>query len=198
MKSEECLCELHTAEEQKEQIRKVFQMWHKRLLRSSAAHYMAATRFKQRETWLTLFNICAAIAVLFLSSNNLLQEYLTFSLGTNIGILLPLVSLLVVLSSAVQYIQQYSARVSEHKLAGNEFSNLRRKIERYWVKDSIHPEAIHALNRMYNSIAKYPPLVPEDIWSKSLEMKREECKEIATDFFALEGYVEFNQDKDLL
>jgi hypothetical protein len=105
-------------------------------------------------------------------------------------ILVPLLSLLVVLSSAIQYIMQYSRRAYEHKQAGNEFSNLRRKIERYWSKGSIHIEAIHSLNRSYNSAVRNPPLVPKSIWAASLKIKMDEIEKINR------FYYNFDDDDD--
>lgn len=150
-----------------ERVCRVFRMWNKRLLRTSAAHYMTAERYARRETYLSIANIGFAITVLFLTSSKVIY-------GVDFSKAVPIFSLLVVISSAIQYILQYSHRSGVHKQAGNEFSNLRRKLERYWTKEQVHPEAIHALNRTYNQIAKIPPLVPKDIWDTSLRIKQSE------------------------
>lgn len=184
--------------DQKRAITKMFRMWSKRLLRSAAAHYMAAERFEARDTLLTRINMVSAIAVLFFSTNQKIAAYLIeFFLWIfqfegveytgKISLLVPLFSLFVVLSSAWQYIAQYSKKAMEHKQAANEFSNLRRKIERYWTKDKIHLEAIHSLNRSYNATVKNPPIVPRGIWKKALKSKKEEIDQINRFFYNFEG-----------
>ncbi len=166
-------------EDQHRKVTKVFRMWNKRLLRSAAAHYMAAELYEARETFLSVTNIIFAITVLFLSASQHL-------LGMDFTTVVPVFSLIVVLLSAYQYIQQYASKASIHKQAGNEFSNLRRKMERYWTKDKLHPEAIHSLNRSYNFIAKSPPLVPKKIWEKSLQYKLNEIEGINRFLFLLD------------
>jgi hypothetical protein len=194
--------QLRDDKDQKRIITKLFRMWSKRLLRSAAAHYMAAEKYESRDLFLTQFNIIAAISVLFFSSNQIVAQrifefiYSSFSTDNldyeSYQMVVPFLSLLVVLSSAIQYIMQYSRRAYEHKQAGNEFSNLRRKIERYWSKGSIHIEAVHSLNRSYNSAVRNPPLIPKSIWADSLKIKMEEIEKINR------FYYNFDADEDLL
>lgn len=182
-------------------VTKLFRMWSKRLLRSSAAHYAAAEKFEAIDARLTKFNMLFAIAVLLVSNNpkiaiiaiavlsyplSLIME-ISSTPEESMPLVVPIISLLVVLSSAIQYIMQYSKKAMDHKQAGNEFSNLRRKIERYWTKGEVHQEAIHSLNRAYNAIVKNPPLVPRKIWLHSLDMKKEEIELINKFFYCFDG-----------
>lgn len=164
-------------------VLQVFRMWNKRLLRSAAAHYMAAERHEFREMLLSLFNIIAAITVLFFSAAKDILEKLSNILGIDLDPIVPVLSLVVVSLSATQYIQQNAAKAAMHKAAGNEFSNLRRKLERYWTKESVHSEALHAFNRTYNQIVKSTPLVPKALWVKSLKIKQTECENINSYYF---------------
>ncbi len=59
----------------------------------------------------------------------------------------------------------------QHKLAANEFSNLKRKIERYLSIDDITNSLIHNINRDYNFISKHYPLVSRYMWTKALKSR---------------------------
>lgn len=110
------------------------------------------------------------------------NENSTWSFESLAQACLPGVALLVVLSSAYQYISQFSNKAARHKQSAVEFANLRRKIERYSVQTTIHPEAVHALNRTYNSVAKHHPLVPDKIWDNSKKKASDEL-EVLLEFF---------------
>lgn len=176
---------INSDETRKDRVAKVFRMWNKRLLRSAAAHYMAAELYETRETKLSVANIILAITVLFLSASKVIFD---FDFTSSV----PVFSLFVVLLSAYQYLRQYSSKASTHKQAGNEFANLRRKLERYWTKNELHPEAIHSINRAYNYIAKTPPLVPKKIWDDSLKIKLDEIEGINKYLFVLDGEADSN------
>ena len=173
-------------DELKRRSKELFRLWAKRLLISSYAHYLAAERCEIREKWLLIINISTAILVLFFNANRAVLETLSQVIGmdeTAIGLVVSLLSVLVVLSSAAQYILQYGTSAALHKLAGSEFSNLRRKIECYWTKGNLHPEAIHNLNRAYNMVNKTTPLVPPGIWPRAVVAKEKEVAEVEEAFF---------------
>ncbi|WP_152612899.1 SLATT domain-containing protein [Tateyamaria sp. ANG-S1] len=169
-----------------ETTRELFCMWNERLLIAAAAHYSAANYCEASEKTLSIFNISFAISVLFFSSNGAyVGSFMSlFGLSSDYSpLLVSTLSLLVVLSSAAQYILQFGNRAALHKQAGNEFSNLRRKIERYWSKNNIHPEAVHSLNRTYNMITKSPPLVGSWTWKKAKRDKIAEADLIKESFY---------------
>ncbi len=175
-----------SAEEYRERVRKLFCMWNARQLVASYGHYLAASQCDGRERRLSIVNISAAILVLFLAANTKLLDLIASAFSfpeANAPVIVSVFSVFVVLSSASQYILQYASRSALHKQAGNEFSNLRRKIERYWSRGNIHPEAVHSLNRSYNMISKAPPLVPPKLWDQAKRDKRPEIDEINKFFF---------------
>ncbi|MEM9432938.1 MAG: SLATT domain-containing protein [Pseudomonadota bacterium] len=181
----------------RERVRKLFCMWNHRMMVASYGHYLAASSCERRERLLSIANIAAAILVLFLSANTNLTGLVSKALGWPVGsaaIAVSTVSLVVVMSSAAQYILQFGSRAALHKNAGNEFSNLRRKIERYWSRNNLHPEAIHALNRSYNMISKAPPLVPPKLWLWAQQEKRDEILRIETTYFVSPDLVEDPND----
>ncbi len=181
-------------------VRRLFCLWNSRLLISAYAHYLEANRCEKWEKRLSIFNISAAILVLFLSSNDALRsaamsyiqnpsEQLQLADSTKAvslkidAVMVSILSFFVVLSSAAQYILQYAYHSGVHKNAGNEFSNLRRKVERYWSRGNFHPEAIHSLNRSYNMLSKAPPLVTPKLWKNAKDVKKDEIAELERNFF---------------
>jgi len=190
---------LHGKVDQRRIVAELFSMWNARLLRSSAAHYMTAASYERLDSIFTLFNIIASICVLFFASSAWIIDGIVsyiqdkdkvqdiWTAGRKFSeYAVPLCSLGAVISAAVQYVLQLSRKATEHKMAGNEFSNLRRKIERYWAKGHVHLEAIHALNRSYNAIVKNPPLVPKRFWISSYHMKLEEIQAVNQAYFGVE------------
>ncbi|SLN43324.1 SLATT domain-containing protein [Pseudooctadecabacter jejudonensis] len=196
------LLQLNTEEASAERTLELLRIWSQRLLRGSVAHFNASMKYERREKLLSVFNIFAAIIVLFFSASPEFQSMFTHSLAPDGSITrdaqsawtltsvadacLPFVALSVVLSSTYQYISQYPNRAARHKQAAIEFANLRRKIERYSVRIAIHPEAVHALNRTYNSIAKHHPLVPNGLWKYAEKKAEPELKQIL-EFFENRG-----------
>ncbi len=164
--------------EAKAKIELLFSYWNERLLRGSTAHFLEAMKYEYWEYVISVINIVFAISVLFLSA---MGGNLKFPVFTDF--VLPIASLFVVLISAFQYISQFGQKASQHKLAAVEYANLRRKLERYWTKKELHPEAIHSLTRSYNGIAKYPPLISEKQWNKVADMKKDRIKQINAQFF---------------
>lgn len=207
---------LHEHADSRETAQKLFAMWHARLLRSASAHYTFAERCEFRERILTTLNLVAAILVLFLATSPVLPALIdgipgqVDASGINIKndfapdtqsarriaivpFIVPILSLAVVLFTALQYMLQNSQRAFAHKTAGNEFSNLRRKLERYWGKPDIHVEAIHNINRAHNAITKSAPIVPKKHWQISIEKTAKEIEFVSEHYFghkiALEGVI---------
>ena len=186
---------LNSREGSARRTEQLFQMWNERLLRGSTAHFMASLRYEKLERILSIVNISLAITVLFMSSSQkfISNSNITLSdLEVGSQVLsyeriisegLPFVSLGVVLLSAFQYISQFADRSSSHKQAAVEYANLRRKLERYWSKPDLNPEAIHSLARSYNQVAKFPPIIPKGIWKRALAMKKNEIATMNAKYF---------------
>jgi hypothetical protein len=133
--------------------------WQVRAYNAATAHYRASETYEFRNKALTIVNIISAITVLFAVNNKLIASNSNFTEE----IILAVASLFTVLSTAVQFLLRYEERSIQHKLAANEFSNLKRKIERYVSMNEISNMLIHNLNRDYNFISKHYPLVSQSI-----------------------------------
>jgi hypothetical protein len=140
--------------------------WKDRAFYAATAHYRASEKYEFRNKLLTLINIISAITVLFAANNKLLATNSSFA-----QLVLAVASLFTVLSTAVQYLLRYEERAMQHKLAANEFSNLKRKIERYLSINDISNSLIHNLNRDYNFISKHYPLVSQYMWKRALKWR---------------------------
>lgn len=191
------LIRINDPEGSSEKIEVVFQMWNERLLRGSTAHFLSSLHYSKYENWLSIANISLAITVLFFSASQkfvsadsaaagaaLEADQNTLFSAEIMAIALPYLSLGVVLLSAFQYISQFASKSSQHRQAAVEYANLRRKLERYWTKEKLHPEAIHSLARTYNQVAKYPPLISGRIWKKAEKIKAKEIAEINERYFS--------------
>lgn len=150
----------------------LFMAWKLRLFYTASAHYRAAERYESSGRKLTVVNMLAAIAVLFLSNNHGLLDGMLGGLGSP-GKLVAIAGLITVLTSAFQYVMRFEERSSSHRAAGGEFSNIRRKIERYLTVDQIDNDLIHTINRDYNFVTKSAPIVSQGIWRKAQGNKDE-------------------------
>ena len=141
--------------------------WKDRAFYAATAHYGASEAYQFRNKLLTLLNIVSAITVLFAANNKLFVA----PTSSTQSIVLAVASLFTVLSTAIQYLLRYEERAIQHKLAANEFSNFKRKVERYLSMDEISNSLIHNLNRDYNFISKHYPLVSRLMWRGALERR---------------------------
>jgi hypothetical protein len=130
-------------------------------------------------------HIIFAIAVLFFANSRLLD---TFILDAHAGFIISIAGLGTMLTAALQYINRYEERAAQHKLAGSEYSILKRQIERCLANGISSDELEERLKLDYDLLAKHCPLVEHKFWKgvvKAVEphKKREEA------FFAI-----FEQD----
>lgn len=138
--------------------------WKDRAFYAATAHYLASERYELRNKILTLVNMSSAITVLFVANHRLFASYNSLIEE----IILATASLLTVLLSASQYLLKYDERANQHKLAANDFSTLKRKIERYLTIDDLSNSLLHNLNRHYDFIGRTYPLVSHYMWRKAL------------------------------
>ncbi|HEY2070035.1 MAG TPA: hypothetical protein VGG48_10815 [Rhizomicrobium sp.] len=146
-------------------LEELLTLWGLRCARCSDAFYAAATRYKRIDTALTILNVVASISVLSLSIG-----WSTYSkmLLTNPGdgkLPIAVASIVVVISSVLQYVLGCGALSIRYKEVGVEYASLRRKIE---ILTAIPPQMseLEALRVKYHEIATIAPLVPRGIWSK--------------------------------
>lgn len=157
------------------------------------AHYQQAIIFHKRNLTLTIINAVASISVLFLANTGWIKNYFEFNpnLGKNISdnafissqvlevlmtiiahitlldynVLTSITALAVVFTTICQFILRWSERTIQHRYAGNEFSNLLRKAERYKGYKHVNMSTVHNLNRDYNHVTKSYPLVSTKVWN---------------------------------
>jgi hypothetical protein len=146
--------------------------WKDRAFYAALAHYSSSESYELRNKILTITNMISAICVLFAANNKLITGNASFVDDVVVAV----ASLFTVLSTAVQFLLRYEERSTQHKLAANEFSNLKRKIERYLSINEISNSLIHNINRDYNFISKNYPLVSHYIWKKALRRRTEISK----------------------
>jgi len=151
------------------------ELWMVRCHKAARAHYMQATQHRDRNTWLTLVNAIAAIAVLFAANSSWFKNMLTINVLNSDGVLsrtevlfdalTSLLALMVVLTTILQFIKRWGERSEQHRFAGAEFSNLQKKCERYSLVENLNMAMVHNLNRDYNHVTKSYPLVSKEIWA---------------------------------
>ena len=146
--------------------KKVLLLWMFRAHRAASAHYDQAIKYRDRNTYLIVFNAIYSIGLLF---------WVTWLSGRtpnlNIGgwklegnLITGVVSVLLVVLGVLQFILRYSERQGAHREAGQEFSNLQRKIERYSLYVRHNMGQIHNISREYNHITRSYPLVSRSTW----------------------------------
>lgn len=131
--------------------------WHDRSTRANLAHYFQSEECRRVNTALTIFNLLAAISVLFIANNSNFEQSSS---------LLSFASLAVVLSTALQYVLKLEERSYDHKTAGNEFTAIKRKIEVTLANDAIEESHLREIESDHNHVAKNHHLVRHATWRK--------------------------------
>ena len=170
--------------------KKLLILWTLRSHRAASAHYHQSGRYRRTNTIWTCINAIYSIFLLFwvtrLSSLVDSQEsrsaeidaanvQLT-SISTNAFIaprdlLTGFLGAFLVVLGVVQFILRFPERQGSHREAGQEFSNLQRKIERYSLHTHYNMGMIHNLSREYNHITKSYPLVDKSVWNNGSRKK---------------------------
>lgn len=148
--------------------------WRCRAIRASHGQYLAADLLARNGTILTCINILTAIAVLFLTNNRFfaLASDTTSVNGdwswlSNEG-LAALAGLFVVLSTALQYILRLDEKSKDSKRAGNDFTELKRRIETLLVNGTdINASTIAELELLHTHTSRYHAIVPRKIWRRA-------------------------------
>jgi|GEM_PF-4768739 len=159
-------------------------MWRARLARTADSHYRASDILQKKDKFLTIFNVVSAISVLFFANSETAVDFIVELFvengndTNNSKLVVSLAGLLTVISSALQYVSENKELSYRHKNAANEFSNLKRKIERYIVSNELNTFHLHGINREYSAIGKGCPAVPRKIWfsgrTKSVKIVEED------------------------
>ena len=141
--------------------------WRQRAIRATVGHYYASSFYRVFSTFFTCFNLLAAIAVLFLTNNRVILEHLKVDYSLALDWWIAGSSLIVVLTTALQYVLQLDQRSKDHKSAGNEFTHIKRTIETHLIAERISEYGLREISLLHNHASKNYPLVPNLLWKIS-------------------------------
>ena len=143
--------------------------WRRRAIRASNAHYRSSNNCRHWSNLLTCFNIGSAIAVLFFSNNKFFgngdgdfDQQLIF-LG-NSDLYTAIASLLVVLTTALQYVLKLEMKSKDAKSAGNDFTNIKREIELLLADESVPIMNAQSIQISHTHASRNHDLVPAKSW----------------------------------
>ena len=147
--------------------------WQNRAIRASLAHYFQAQEYRTWHSLLTAFNLLSSISVLFLVNNKVfINEPLTPG-----DIWLSVAGLAVVLSTTLQYVFKLDEKIFNHKVAGNEFTAIKRKIEIMLTNKDINDNDLKRIETDHNHTSKNHHLVRKSIWGKISDREAEALEE---------------------
>jgi len=152
-------------------------LWYLRCLRSTDAHYKTAMVHKEFDRWLTITNVISSIGVLCASLGKTLFESVVNGHDLAVTIFLAVASVVVVISSILQYVLNGGALSTSHHEAGIRYSALKRKIEVMLTRDCTDDDAIEVMNHL-NDAAEASVLVPRKTWRKDDEKRKAVIREI--------------------
>ncbi len=167
-----------TKKSDKENIHVLMTVWHARATESANAHYFAADWFRKRKIRWTIANIISAIGVLFFANFNYFIT-LKFPGFTNsvfsqiMDLIIGLAGMAIVITTVVQYFYRFSETENSHKFCANEYSNVKRKIERLKMSKAIDEEAAHRMSNTLNWLSKTSPLISRELFKKSRDKDSE-------------------------
>lgn len=122
---------------------------------------------------MTCFNIISAIAVLFFSNNRFFgnggQADETIGLLGNSDLYTAIAGLLVVLTTALQYVLKLETKTKDAKSAGNDFTNIKREIELLLSENLISLEKARSIQISHTHASRNHELVPRRIWQAASE-----------------------------
>ncbi len=150
-------------ENEDERLKELVPLWLCRAEIASNAHYFASNRYLRLHYYLTLSNIISAIFTLVLASSSFFETVLS-----QVGLYaIAFFSATVVATSAAQYILDFRHTSNRHKFSVNEYSNIKRKIERLIASDELSIDSVHRISSTLNWIAKSSLHVRRKLWLKS-------------------------------
>lgn len=146
----------------------VMNVYFQRALYYSRAQYRSAQIVEDTNTRLTVFLISSSILTVLLNSaswSHTTNELLTAARD--------LFGVVTVALAAIQYALNFSEKAAYHKLAGTEYSNVRRDIEimmnRLKSGNSVTEREWQRLGDQYGLITKLAPMVNQKVWKKLVE-----------------------------
>jgi hypothetical protein len=163
----------------------LLKIWHVRCHRATVAHYYCTNHFGKRDAILTIVNVVAAIALLWLGVEAP-NKTLPF-LGANIP-LIGVFGVVSVISSVLQYILDYKSLHFEHKRVATEYAALDRRLEKAIAEEATEVDDIR---RELDRVAETAPSIPSRIWKlHNKEELQEQIRQLQDRLMALGGPIE--------
>lgn len=131
--------------------------WHSRATRASLAHYFQAESCARVHFWLSIFNLLAAISVLYLANAATASGDVNY---------VSIAGLFVVLSTAAHYVLKFDEKSHDHKSAGNEFTWIKRKIEVKLSNGGVTEGDLEDIKRDYDHTSRNHAMVMRNTWKK--------------------------------
>lgn len=176
--------------------------WRKNAMRAAQGHYKECERYHFRGKWYGIGILVSSISVLFFANSenavsaitvifqHLSPKFLTdifTAIGATNGNLnddqhwvnsvkffVSIAGLLTVVLASIQQVRNYKELAWRHKIAANEYSNLKRKIERYiatFQATDLKEHVMHAMSKDYFHITKASPTIKAKTWQQVLNPK---------------------------
>lgn len=148
----------------------------RRLTRAMQAHYEAANRLRDWESFSTSVAICSGVVLmiipLYMSSEDRLPLWITENLGpvlfgAGLGSLL-----LSILSRA----RQWGERWKKHQPVGAEYAALRRRLETAMLAPPVPADLLTEIDRRMDELGRTSDLVPTAIWNRANTRSDREAK----------------------
>jgi len=140
-------------------------------------HRSASQTYARRATKLTVANLFASIAILFIAANDNAQEGIHRSVYMIIDrlqlerpkeldlgdLIIGIFSVIAVSTAALQFLLKYEERNLIHKYVATDYENLFRKIGRYLLKPTLVDDELHKINKQINALARHSPPISSHI-----------------------------------
>jgi hypothetical protein len=161
----------------------LLKIWHVRCHRSTVTHYFCTNHYRGLDAFLTIVNVVAAIALLWLG----VEANQTMVPGTTIP-LIGVAGVVSVISSVLQYILDYKSLHFEHKRVATEYAALDRVIEKAIAEET---SAIDDIRAELDRVAETAPSIPPRIWARhNTQELQEQIRQLQNRLMAVDGAVQ--------
>ena len=182
--------------------------WRRRAIRASHGQYWAASFLGRCAIGFTSLNIVTAIAVLFFTNNKLFESTVApastvaveISEKWQISDIAAFAGMLVVLTTALQYVLRLDEKSKDSKRAGNDFTNIKRSIENMLSSDNITEAKVAEIEALNSHISRNHFIVPRKIWEKAHAAaeryinSEDELEQLFRKMYGLPPSVDLNDD----
>lgn len=151
--------------------RLVLEIWRLRALRASVAHYRSARNAFRADRLFTLSNVAVSIIVLCLSIVNSFLE------NDIISICIGLASVVIVISSILQFILDHRTLGYNHARAATGYGAANRRIEQV-SGGNVDEGLLVEIRAELDNLGETAPIIPKKIWDE--DSKTENSAKIKT------------------